>query len=194
MPQVVDSFKFPKRTYTPKTVPSKEDLRRFFDALETDRDRLLFLLFASSGLRRSEILSLRIEDLDLESRSIAPRTHKNQSTKNSWVSLYNQETERYLRNYLETVPNDSNNRLFPFGEVVIRRAFKKASRKGGIKVTPQILRFWFANQLSELNMPDRFIDALQGRTPRSVLARHYSDFSPEKLKRIYDKASLTVLS
>ena len=26
MPQVVESFKFPKRTYTPRTVPSKDDL------------------------------------------------------------------------------------------------------------------------------------------------------------------------
>jgi hypothetical protein len=32
------------------------------------------------------------------------------------------------------------------------------------------------------------------RVPRSVLARHYTDFSPERLKRIYDGAGLRVLS
>jgi hypothetical protein len=31
-----------------------------------------------------------------------------------------------------------------------------------------------------------------GRVPRSVLARHYTDFSPERLKRIYDGANVVV--
>lgn len=38
-----------------------------------------------------------------------------------------------------------------------------------------------------------YIDAFCGRTPKSVLARHYSDYSSEKLKQIYDKANLKVL-
>lgn len=33
-----------------------------------------------------------------------------------------------------------------------------------------------------------------GRVPRSILARHYSDFKPESLKQMYDKANLSVLS
>ncbi|NJD77357.1 MAG: hypothetical protein FIB08_09725 [Candidatus Methanoperedens sp.] len=37
---------------------------------------------------------------------------------------------------------------------------------------------------------DRYVDAFCGRVPQSVLARHYSDFSPEVLKEIYDKANL----
>jgi hypothetical protein len=32
------------------------------------------------------------------------------------------------------------------------------------------------------------------RAPKSVLARHYTDFSPEKLKEIYEKAELEVLN
>jgi site-specific recombinase XerD len=192
-PQVVESFKFPRRTYTPKSVPSNSDLAKFFDALEKDRDRLLFLLFASSGLRRSEVLSLSGEDLDLKTRTITPKNHKTGTTKNSWVSFYNQEAESYLRNYLTTRTETSDNRLFPFGGIVIRRAFKKATLKTGIRITPQVLRFWFANEMSRLGMSDRFIDALQGRTPRSVLARHYSDFSVERLKESYKKANLRVL-
>jgi len=48
--------------------------------------------------------------------------------------------------------------------------------------------------MSRLGVPDRFIDAFQGRIPQSVLARHYTDYRPEKLKAIYDKAELRVLS
>jgi intergrase/recombinase len=32
-----------------------------------------------------------------------------------------------------------------------------------------------------LGVPDRYVDAFCGRVPRSVLVRHYTDFSPEKL-------------
>jgi hypothetical protein len=41
---------------------------------------------------------------------------------------------------------------------------------------------------------DRYTDAFCGRVPKSVLARHYSDYSPERLKEIYEKANLKVLA
>lgn len=43
-----------------------------------------------------------------------------------------------------------------------------------------------------VGVPDRYVDAFCGRVPRSV--GEYTDFSPEKLKEIYDKAGLKVLS
>lgn len=194
LPQVVESFKFPKRTYTPKTVPSKEDLRRFFDALENDRDQAFFLLAATSGLRRNELLGLTLGDLDLENRTIIPRNaHQNASTKNSWCSCFNTETLNYLRRFLENRP-ESTTTLWLVGETAFRKAFNKANKKTGLHITPQVLRFWFANEMSRLGMSDRIIDAIQGRTPRTVLARHYSDFSVERLKEAYDKANLRVLS
>jgi len=45
-----------------------------------------------------------------------------------------------------------------------------------------------------LGVLDRYVDAFCGRVPISVLARHYTDYSPEKLKEIYDKAGLKALS
>jgi integrase/recombinase XerD len=196
MPHLVESFKFPKRTYTPKTVPSKDDLKRFFGTLDDDRDRVFFLLAASSGLRRSELLSLTIDDLDLENRTIIPKNaHQNASTKNSWCSCFNTEALEYLRRFLENRLEDSaDRRLWQVGETAFRKAFNRANKKTGLHITPQVLRFWFANEMSRLGMSDRFIDALQGRTPRTVLARHYSDFSKERLKEAYDKANLRVLN
>jgi len=72
--------------------------------------------------------------------------------------------------------------------------FDKSKRKTGLHITPQVLREWFCCQLGELGVPDRYVDALCGRVPKSVLARHYTDYSPQKLKAIYDKTNLAVLS
>jgi hypothetical protein len=41
---------------------------------------------------------------------------------------------------------------------------------------------------------DCYVDAFCGRTPKTVLAKHYTDFSPEKLDEIYRKADLNVIS
>ena len=53
---------------------------------------------------------------------------------------------------------------------------------------------WFATEMGELGVPDRFVDIFQGRAPRSVLRKHYTGKGLERLKRIYDNPDLKVLS
>ena len=57
-----------------------------------------------------------------------------------------------------------------------------------------MLREWFCYVMGRLNAPDRYVNAFCGRMPVSVLAKRYSDFGPEKLKGIYEKANLALLS
>jgi integrase len=56
---IADTFKFPKRSFQFKRIPSREELQRFYAALENPKERALFLMYATSGLRRSEVASLR---------------------------------------------------------------------------------------------------------------------------------------
>jgi len=192
MPNVVESFKFPKKTYSIKTVPTKDDLLRFFKDLDSLTSQTVFLLYATSGMRKNELLTLTIEDIDLENRIIIPKNaHQTGTTKKSGLTFFNVEAQSYLRRYLLNRQIDDN-RVFPFTEVVIRRSFSNANKKTGLHITPQVLREWFCCQLGELGVPDRYVDAFCGRTPQSVLAKHYTDYLPEKLKRIYDNANLAV--
>ena len=87
--------------------------------------------------------------------------------------------------------NDSDQRLFPIRNL---KLIKKACKKTGIHITPQVLREWFSCEMGKLGVPDRYIDAFCGRVPRSVLGRHYTDYSPDRLKEIYDKTRLRVFS
>ena len=72
--------------------------------------------------------------------------------------------------------------------------WSRMSKRINIHVSPTVLRAWFPTEMGELGVQDRYIDAFCGRVPKSILARHYTDYSPERLKRIYDKAGLRVLS
>jgi intergrase/recombinase len=71
--------------------------------------------------------------------------------------------------------------------------FQKISEESGVKITPQVLRRWFASEMASLGVDSSYIDAFAGRVPESVLEKHYLDYSPRKLKKIYDNADLTVL-
>ncbi|MCJ7635580.1 hypothetical protein MUP77_24720 [Candidatus Bathyarchaeota archaeon] len=48
--------------------------------------------------------------------------------------------------------------------------------------------------MGKLGVQDRYVDAFCGRVPQSILARHYTDYSPERLKEVYERAGLKVLS
>jgi integrase len=190
--ELVDSFRFPQIPFKPITVPTKKELQDFYFALESPRTRTLFLFYATSGLRKSEVLSLnRFTNIDFNKRMITPSKGANQS-KHTWISFYNYEAEKQLTSYLES-NNLSEPRLFPMSKRQVFKHFKKASKKSGVKVTPQILRDWFCCEMGNLGVPDRYVDAFCGRTPKSVLARHYTDYNPERLRKIYEGTNLKVI-
>jgi integrase len=141
--------------------------------------------------RLNEILSLKFDDIDFKQRMIRPPNTYSR-TKKIWYSFYNEETERVLIEYLNKY--QPTEYLIPMQKRNVNKRFAKASEKSGVKMNPKDLRDIFCVMMGEMAVPDRYIDAFCGRVPKSILARHYTDYSPERLKRIYDKAGLTVLS
>ena len=185
--EVVNSFKFPRPAFKPKIVPSKDELKKFFVSMDSELGKVLFLFYASSGLRKNEILGLTEDNIDFEKRMIVPSGHSG-VTKNSYVSFYNREAEEALSNFKGSI-----DRLFKVSDRQYKKIWKNAQKKSGIHITPQKLREWFCCEMGNLGVSDRYIDAFCGRTPKSVLARHYTDFNPERLKKIYDNANMKVL-
>jgi integrase len=190
MPDVVKSFRFPKKVFSYKAMPSKDDLVRFYKELNKPMAKTMFLIYATTGLRRNEVLNLKPENIHLDIRMITPQA-TNSTTKHTWISFYNDEAEALLNTYLK---QNNNEKVFPVTEVYLRKRYTRINKRIGTKITPRTLRDWFCCEMGELGVPDRYIDAFCGRVPRSILARHYTDYSPERLKRIYDKANLRVLS
>ncbi len=190
-PDLVKSFRFPHREPNFKVVPSKSELQQFYEALKSVRDKALFLVYASTGLRASEVLRLKLNDVDFQNRMVKPENSSSR-TKRTWVSFFNCEADEILRQYLANRDNDDE-RLFPISRRWLERTFQNTSKRSGIQITPQMLREWFCSEMALKGVSDSYIDAFCGRTPRSILARHYLDYSPTKLKKIYDKADLKVL-
>ena len=85
-------------------------------------------------------------------------------------------------------------KLFPISTPHSKVLWPKARKKTGLEITPQVLRRWFASELIRLGVSPVYVDLLAGRIPATVLARHYLDVSLEKMKEIYDRAGIRVLS
>ena len=193
MPQVVASFKFPRPGFKPKHIFSKEQLQQFYNAIEFPKEKALFMIYATSGLRRDEVLSLNLKDIDFNTRMITPQAHEGE-TKKSWLSFFNMEAENVLKEYLASKKPTRSLRLFPMPRTEQKQLWKAAREKTSLNISPQRLREWFCSEMLSLGVQDCYIDAFCGRVPKSILARHYTDYSPEKLSQIYDKAGLKVLS
>jgi integrase len=184
-----------KHTYVPETyeqsLPTREQLKKGFEALDTDKERAIYLFLATTGLRRSEALHLRMDDVDFEMRCV--KAKHDTRTKRAGVTFYNEECELYLQKYLAS-RTDANPKLFRIGHRPLRQMWRKASQTADVRIRPQVLRKWHSTTLGELMVPDRFVDVFQGRAPKSVLAKHYTGKGLERLARIYEKAGLRVLN
>jgi intergrase/recombinase len=192
MPWIMEGFKKAHQNNNYDIVlPSKAQIKEGFEALTDDRERAIYLFYATTGLRLSEGLGLnRFQDIDYGFRAV--RSKHDTRTKKAGITFFNAECEQYLKKYLES-RNDDSERLFRIGYREFQRIWKKASEKAGIKISPQILRKWHSTELGELGVPDRYVDIFQGRAPRTVLAKHYTGKELLRLKRIYEKANLKVL-
>jgi len=111
----------------------------------------------------------------LPKRGIIPRSHEG-STKKSWCSFYSPEGDQ-LSDYLASRTWRDSDLLFSPIPEDFRRVFEAASKPCGVKIRPKYLRDWFAQEMGNKGVSDRYVDALQGRTPKSILARHYTDFT-----------------
>jgi len=188
----VKRFKLPTIKFVPKVSPTDEEIRAFYHMLRRPREKAVYLLLATSGLRKHELLSLRREDFDFDQRMIIPRVRNEKTgqvegsqTKHQLVTFYNEEAAQALQEFLKT-----KKRKQMFTERAIRTTFSEP-RRAKINLTPQKLRLWFCNKMGRLKVPDRYVDAYCGRSPQSVLGRHYTGYN--ELKQIYEEAGLKVL-
>jgi integrase len=180
-----------KRKWQPsnyeRVLPSKRQIAEGFEALESLDEKALYLLYATSGLRKTEALGLNVEDVQSCLRCVKPR--HDTRTKKAGVTFYNEECASYID---QLKPKED--RIFRIGKKRFKRVWNIASARAGIRITPQVLRVWHSTELGELGIPDRYVDVFQGRAPKSMIARFYTGKELQRLKRIYDKAKLKVLT
>jgi len=147
-----------RRVEAPVEALTGRELGRLLAALEgprwlDKRNVALVSLLARAGLRVSEALALRLDDVELNARSGSVLIRRGKGLKERQVPL-SAEARRALREYLEVRPAARTDVLFlsrtlePLGARDAQRMIAEAARRAGLRkrVTPHVLRHTFATR------------------------------------------------
>ncbi|MBI1828786.1 MAG: site-specific integrase [Thaumarchaeota archaeon] len=185
----MEDFDFAKARIKTKEVPSDKQIVEFLNSLPYEV-QIIFLVLHNSGLRIGEVLSLRVCDIDFEKNMIDASNIHQGTTKSSWVSFITKQTSAFLQDYLQNSAcdfSDQNSKLFSLSARSVQQAFKDASCELGFDLNPHLLRTVFAEKCTQAGIDKRYIEAFCGRTPKTILAKNYTDYSPNALRQQYDK-------
>lgn len=181
---------FPPRQPVPAKVPtvlSPQEVLVFFDAITGVKNRAVVALCYGAGLRISEAVAIRVEDIDSARQILRIREGKGNQPRNAMLSPRLLEM---LRAYYRMVrPQDEW--LFPswrrgkhLSPAAVQQACRDAVYQAGIakRVTPHTLRHCFATHLLESGEDIRVIQVLLGHRRIDTTAR-YTAVTPARLAK-----------
>ncbi|WP_244901847.1 site-specific tyrosine recombinase/integron integrase [Croceivirga radicis] len=153
-----------KESHLPKVI-SKEEVLRIIDHTNNLKHQCIVQLLYSSGLRRSELVSLKLEDID--SKRMIIRIKQAKGKKDRITILSSNVLENLRRYYKEWQPTtylfEGRNKE-TYSAVSVLKIVKDAANRAGIRttVTPHVLRHSFATHLLESGTDLRQIQVLLG--------------------------------
>ncbi len=155
------------RTILPE-IYSREELESLFAALSNQKHRTLLMTTYSAGLRLSEVVGLRVSDID--SKRMMIRVQQGKGRKDRYTILSKRllhELRIYWKMYRpkEWLFSGANNRR-PLTDRSAQSIFNNAKKKAGITKGKGIhtLRHCFATHLLEAGVNLRTIQMLMGHT------------------------------
>jgi len=183
-PEVMIGIEIPKLEQYLPSVLTKEEIKKLIDAAFTEKSRLMMSMLYSSGIRVSELVGIKVSDLDLENKRGVVHGKGNKSRQIFLSEKLCQDIKLFLEK------NPATNFLFTSKEEAlstrnIQKIIKKAKEKAGItkKVTPHTLRHSFATHLLEAGIDIRKIQVLLGHS-RIDTTQIYTRVSGKELENI----------
>lgn len=156
-------------------VLSEEEILQIFENCENLKHKTMLQLIYSAGLRRSELIALKVSDIDRGRKMITIRGGKGKKDR---ITLLSEKVLPFLDRYLALY--EPKKWLFEspdqgqYSESSLQKVFKKALVKSGIKkdVSLHSLRHSFATHLLERGTDIRYIQALLGHNSSRTTERY----------------------
>lgn len=177
-------------------VLSEEEVMAIFSALDNLKHQCLLMLTYSAGLRRSEVLNLRIGDVDLDRNIVFIRNGKGRKDRQSILaSTLAPIIARYLKEYAPKFWLFEGQKGDRYTESSLRSILSSAVKKAGLKkrVRLHMLRHSFATHLLESGTSTRYIQVLLGHESpvTTELYAQVTRFGLDKIKSPLDNIVAT---
>ncbi|MGK7394305.1 MAG: tyrosine-type recombinase/integrase [Candidatus Cyclobacteriaceae bacterium M3_2C_046] len=196
--------KLPRKTYfldrpfKEKKLPrvlSEEEVIGIFRASDNLKHRLALMMIYSNGLRRSELINLKVNDIDFIKKKVWIRGGKGR--KDRYTILSEKITEIikvYLNSYCPEIWLVEGVNRGQYSGTSLQNILKRASAKAGIKrnVTLHMLRHSYATHLLEKGVDIRYIQVLLGHNSvrTTQIYTHVSTRGMEQIKSPLDHMDL----
>jgi site-specific recombinase XerD len=173
----------------PKSLPivlSRDEIRKILESLKNAKHKLLLSLAYGSGLRVSEVVALKVQDLDFEELTVLLKQAKGQKDR---ISVMPQGLIDDLKNLVAGKEKGdfvfASERGGKLTERTAQKVFENALRKAGIKkdATFHSLRHSFATHLLENGVDVRYVQELLGHQNIRT-TQIYTQVTNPKLKNI----------
>lgn len=138
---------------------SDETVKRLFAVIDDVRDRAIFVLMISAGLRVGEVIKLQVSDVPSLESSILARLRVNGKGDKERIAWLTNETLRPIQAWLEQRPQSQADDLFlnqhgrPISVSGVQYRLKQYCQQAEVKVSCHQLRHTFARRLAEHDMP-----------------------------------------
>jgi len=196
MPNRFYSIERPFKTKSLPTVLSKEEVTKMLNVTGNIKHKCIIELLYSAGLRRSELLSLTLSEIDSKRMLIKVVSGKGRKDR---LTLLGEHTLGNLRLYYKSYRPKKF--LFEgkegekYSTTSVVKIVSKAAGKAGIqkKVTPHTLRHSFATHLLEAGVNLRNIQLLLGHnsTKTTEIYTHVANNLYSSIKSPIDLLNLT---
>ncbi len=153
-----------KESKLPKVI-SKEEVLSIIKNTNNIKHRCIVELLYSAGLRRSELLNLKIDDIDSKRMLVMVKGGKGKKDRQTLLSKSTLEDLRiYFKEWKPQEYLFEGRKASKYGAESVLNIVKRAAVKAGIRqtVTPHVLRHSFATHLLESGVDLRQIQVLLG--------------------------------
>lgn len=176
-------------------VYSREEIKRIIDCIKNPKHKTLIFLIYSAGLRVSELLNMRVEDILVDRRMVFIRRSKGR--KDRYTTLA-ESALSMITEYM--IKNKPNNYLFEgqyggqYSSTSIRNILHRAKSKANVTTVGSVhtLRHSFATHLLENGTDLRYIQELLGHSS-SRTTEIYTHVSTLNISKITSPGDLIEL-
>jgi len=164
------SIPYPKEVKSLPKILSRSELLRLFNGASNPKHRLIMRLIYGSGLRRSELINLRIEDVETDDGKCRLKINKSKGSKDRYTVLSTKvltELRQYYKaNRPKTYLFNGQKKGYPISAGLLRHIIQQAKTRSGIvkDVNLHILRHCFASHALEDGMNIRQLQQILGHT------------------------------
>lgn len=189
------TIRYPRKHHTVPQTIAQDDVLHILSHMPNrttlhKRNRAIFSLLYDTGLRVSELASLSIYDVDIDSGIV--RVNNGKGGKDRY-SFFGQRTRQALEEWLaerETTFDCGGDALFVgrgsarLSRQQIENIVRQAGKRVGLTVTPHTLRRSRATHLRNAGVPVDVISLMLGHSSPDVTEAHYLNEDPAKIREI----------